>query len=86
MLERFHSLGVKYIICRSIGYDHVDRAAAKRLGLKVSNVTYPPDGVANDAVMLMLMCLRKAKQVMLRADRQDGSKESVRLRLQVLSL
>lgn len=71
MLERFHSLGVKYIICRSIGYDHVDRAAAKRLGLKVSNVTYPPDGVANDAVMLMLMCLRKAKQVMLRAESQD---------------
>ena len=44
MVERFHELGVKYICCRSIGYDHVDREKAHELGMKVSNVDYPPRG------------------------------------------
>ena len=32
---------------------------------------YPPDGVANYAIMLMLMCTRKMNQTMLRAAAQD---------------
>ena len=28
MVRRFHELGVKYLCCRSIGYDHVDRQTA----------------------------------------------------------
>ncbi len=42
MLQRFHDLGVKAICCRSIGYDHVDLEKARELGMKVSNVDYPP--------------------------------------------
>ena len=60
MVKRFHELGVKSICCRSIGYDHVDRETARELGMKVANVDYPPNGVANFAIMLMLMSLRKA--------------------------
>ena len=59
MVQRFHDLGVKAICCRSIGYDHVDRETARELGMKVANVDYPPNGVANFAIMLMLMSLRK---------------------------
>ena len=30
MLERFASVGVRWILCRSIGYDHVDEGEMKR--------------------------------------------------------
>ena len=40
--------------------DSVDRETARELGMKVANVDYPPNGVANFAIMLMLMSLRKA--------------------------
>lgn len=71
MLERFASVGVKYITCRSIGYDHVDLKRAEELGLRVSNVSYPPDGVANFAIMLMLMCCRRIVPILNRAKLQD---------------
>jgi len=58
-LEAFHDLGVRYILCRSVGYDHVDLARARELGMRVSYVAYPPTGVANYAIMLMLMACRR---------------------------
>ena len=73
MVERFHQLGVKYICCRSIGYDHVDRAKAKELGMKVSNVDYPPRGVADFAIMLMMMSLRRVGHILKRGELQDYS-------------
>ncbi|MGX8718825.1 MAG: hypothetical protein ACQGQP_06935, partial [Desulfovibrio sp.] len=30
VLRRFRDLGVRYLLCRSIGYDHVDLAEAAR--------------------------------------------------------
>ncbi|MBR2769076.1 MAG: lactate dehydrogenase [Lachnospiraceae bacterium] len=75
MLERFAELGVKYLCCRSIGYDHIDLKKAKELGMKVSNASYPPQGVANYAVMLIMMCLRKIMPIMKRAEIQDFSLE-----------
>ena len=71
ILEKFASIGVKYIICRSVGYDHVDLAKARELGMRVANVEYPPSGVANYAVMLMMMCERNITQILRRADIQD---------------
>ena len=47
--------------------------AAKRLGLRVSHSHYPPEGVANYTIMLMLMATRKMNQIMLRAAAQDYS-------------
>ena len=73
MLQRFHDLGVKAVCCRSIGYDHVDLEKARELGMKVSNVDYPPNGVANFAIMLMLMSLRKAGHILKRGELQDYS-------------
>ena len=75
MLERFAALGVKYLCCRSVGYDHIDLKKAKELGMRVSNASYPPAGVANYAVMLMLMALRKIMPIMKRAEVQDYSLE-----------
>ncbi|MEE3480483.1 MAG: D-isomer specific 2-hydroxyacid dehydrogenase family protein [Lachnospiraceae bacterium] len=71
VIEKMHEAGVKYICGRSIGYDHIDLAAAERCGMRVSNASYPPEAVANYAIMLMLMCLRKMNIIMERAAVQD---------------
>lgn len=72
-VERLYGLGVKYLACRSIGFDHVDLETARRLGIKVTHVFYPPSGVANYAIMLMLMCCRRMKQILDRNVVQDYS-------------
>ncbi|MBC5689874.1 lactate dehydrogenase [Mediterraneibacter sp. NSJ-55] len=71
ILERFHSLGVKYITTRSIGYDHIDLKRAGELGIRVSNTKYDPDGVSNYTVMLILMCLRNMLYILKCAEVQD---------------
>jgi Lactate dehydrogenase and related dehydrogenases len=63
-LAKMKEYGVKYLSTRSIGVDHIDLAAAKKLGIKVSNVSYPPSSVANYAIMLMLMCCRNIKYIL----------------------
>ena len=73
VLEEFHKVGVKYILCRSIGYDHVDLKRAKELEMKVDNVSYTPTGVADYAIMLMLACFRKLPHILDRAKIQDYS-------------
>ncbi|MFI3170433.1 MAG: D-isomer specific 2-hydroxyacid dehydrogenase family protein [Faecalibacterium sp.] len=73
MVEAFHQLGVKYLPCRSIGYDHIDLATAKRLGMRVSHASYPPCGVANYAIMLMLMSYRSIVPILKRSEVQDFS-------------
>jgi D-lactate dehydrogenase len=72
-LREFHRLGVRFISTRSIGYDHIDLAAAKSLGIRVGNVSYSPDTVANYTVMLMLMAIRKIKAIVRLAQSQDYS-------------
>ena len=71
LLETFASYGVKYIATRSIGYDHIDIEAAKRLGITVANSPYGPNGVADYATMLILMTIRKMKSIEMRGTVQD---------------
>lgn len=73
MLQKFHDMGVKYITTRSVGYDHFDLKKAKELNLKISTTPYSPNTVANYAIMLMLMCCRKAKYIMDSSFVQDFS-------------
>lgn len=73
MVEAFHRIGVKYLTARSIGYDHIDLAKAKELGMRVANVSYTANGVANYAIMLMLMCLRRFGHIVKRQEVQDYS-------------
>lgn len=70
-IDAFAKMGVKYLPCRSIGYDHIDMEEAKKRGMKVSNVGYAPGGVANYSIMMMLMLLRKMPQIQKRAEVQD---------------
>ena len=73
LMERFYDLGVRMISTRTIGYDHVDIAAAERIGMHVSNVSYSPECVADYTVMLMLMSIRKMKRIMQREEINDFS-------------
>lgn len=71
LLEKFHDMGIKMISTRTIGYDHIDLKKAKELGIRVSNAAYPPSSVADYTVLLILMMIRRMKQIMNRAAIQD---------------
>ena len=73
LLDRYYSLGVRFIATRSVGYDHIDMAYAKKLGIRISNVSYTPDAVANYTIMMMLMACRKMSYIMDKARLQDFS-------------
>jgi len=72
-IDTLHSYGVKYVMCRSIGYDHLPKDKLKSLGMRMTNSTYPPECVANYAIMLILMATRNMNQIMLRSVVQDYS-------------
>ncbi len=71
LLKVFADYGVRYVTTRTIGYDHIDVAAAKKLGMTVANAPYGPHGVADYAVMLILMTIRKMKRILERTNIQD---------------
>lgn len=71
LLDRFAGMGIKYISTRSIGYDHIDLAHAKNLGMRIAHVTYSPNSVANYTIMLMLMATRNMPFIMKQADNQN---------------
>ncbi len=60
VLERLAAGGTRLIALRSAGYNHVDLAAAQRLGLAVVRVpAYSPHAVAEHAVALILALNRR---------------------------
>ncbi|SNZ01391.1 2-hydroxyacid dehydrogenase [Flagellimonas pacifica] len=60
VLEGLHALGVKYVVLRSAGYNHVDIKKATELGIKVSRVpAYSPYAVAEHTISLILALNRK---------------------------
>jgi D-specific alpha-keto acid dehydrogenase len=63
--------GVAYVSTRSIGYNHIDLDYAASVGIRVENVAYSPDSVADYTLMLMLMLARSAKSVIRRVDAHD---------------
>ena len=71
LIGAWHELGVKAIATRNIGVDHIDLEAARALGMHVSNATYTPESVADYAIMLAMMLLRRMPQIMDRARVQD---------------
>lgn len=71
MMDRFKERGVRMISTRTIGYDHIDIAYAKSIGMTVTHITYDPEGVAEYTVMMMLMAIRKAKNILERGKDND---------------
>lgn len=73
MLEALKELGVRYVSTRTIGVDHIDLAAAREVGIRVSHAAYPPAAVADFTIMLMLLVLRHYKPAMWRQNVNDYS-------------
>lgn len=73
LVYRLKEAGVRYLSTRTVGYNHIDIEAAHRCGIKVCNSGYPPYGVAEFTVMLMLMALRKYKPALYRQSVNDYS-------------
>lgn len=77
-LQALSRAGVTYISTRSIGYNHLDVDYARSVGIRVENVSYSPDSVADYTVMLMLMVVRHAKSLVRRTDVHDYRLHDVR--------
>lgn len=78
MLEKMKEYGIGFLSTRTIGYDHIDVKKAKELGIKVYNAYYEPNNVADFAVMVMLILLRKAKISICRALVNDFSLDGMK--------
>lgn len=60
ILESLHAGGVRMLALRSAGFNHVDLAAADRLGITIARVpAYSPNAVAEHAAALVLTLNRK---------------------------
>jgi len=73
VLDALYEMGIYYITTRTIGYDHIDIAHAKKIGIRIANSGYGPNGVADFTIMLMLMSVRHYKQAMFRGNVNDYS-------------
>lgn len=58
-LEQMKALGVKYLLTRTVGFDHIDVPAAKALGFVVARVPgYSPNAISELAITLAMMLVR----------------------------
>lgn len=73
LLDAWKERGVGYISCRTVGYEQIDLEHTRKIGMKVCNANYAPNGVADFTVMLMLMCLRHYKAALWRGQVNDYS-------------
>lgn len=71
--------GVRFVLARSAGYDHVDLPALEAHGLRAANVPrYSPEAIAEHTVMLMLMLLRHMRAQVERVGRLDFTMAGLR--------
>lgn len=60
VIKELAGLGVKYIVTRSVGTDHIDKEAAAKYGIKLANVpSYSPKAIAEHAVSMAFALNRK---------------------------
>jgi len=60
VIDKLAALGVRYIVTRSVGIDHIDKETAAKHGIKLSNVpSYSPKAIAEHAVGLAFALNRK---------------------------
>lgn len=70
-LRALSQAGVTYISTRSIGFNHINVEYAQQIGIRVENVAYSPDSVADYTLMLILMTLRDARSTIQRTETND---------------
>lgn len=73
LLDGIKEKGIFFLATRTIGYNHIDLEYAKKIGVRISNSHYAPNGVAEYTIMLILMSLRHYKQALYRGNVNDYS-------------
>jgi lactate dehydrogenase-like 2-hydroxyacid dehydrogenase len=76
--DRLLAMGISCCATRTVGYDHMDVKHAREVGFKLCNANYPPTGVADYTIMLILMALRNYKQALWRGQVNDYSLRGLR--------
>jgi len=78
VLAEFKSLGVRLVALRSAGFNNVDLAAAKRLGIAIARVpAYSPDAVAEHTLAMILALNRNIPRAWLRVREGNFSLEGL---------
>lgn len=71
-LKTLQENGLKYLLTRTIGYNHIDIKFAKEIGLEVANVpNYSPTSVAELAVTMAMMLSRNIVSTILKTQERD---------------
>lgn len=71
-LDIFKELGVKYLLTRTAGYEHIDVPYAQQLGFKMAFVpSYSPNAIAELAVTHAMMLLRHMAYATARSGKKD---------------
>lgn len=72
VLEKYKSFGVRYLLTRTVGVNHIDRAAAEELGFVTGFVpAYSPNAIAELALTQAMMLLRHVAYTADRCSRRD---------------
>jgi D-lactate dehydrogenase len=71
ILDGLHEVGVRMVCTRTIGYNHIDLAHAKEIGMVVTHVSYSIDGVAEYTVMMMLAAVRNLRRIQAKNEAND---------------
>lgn len=71
-LDLFKEFGVKYVLTRTVGFDHIDVAYAKELGIGTAYVPgYSPNAIAELAVTLGMTLLRNVAYTANKTSKKD---------------
>lgn len=71
VLDTLKGFGVKVLASRCVGYNHMNVEYARKLGFKLCNGSYDPNGVAEYTVMAILTSLRQFKKAIYNTDDND---------------
>lgn len=63
-LEKMKNFGVKYLLTRTVGYNHIDLDAAYEMGFKMARVPrYSPNAIAELAITFAMNLVRKGAYI-----------------------
>lgn len=72
--ETLSKAGVRYILTRAAGTDHLDLQAIRKYGMKTANVpVYSPNAISEHTILLTLAALRHLKEQILRNEKHNFS-------------
>lgn len=79
MADTMKKYGVKYVLTRSAGYDHMDLEALKENGLKAANVSlYSPNAISEHVCMVALMMIRNMRRQLHMIEQGDFTLNGIR--------